>query len=408
MFRLKTVPWWMQNIAFLRMWLGQSLSTIGSQFTRIALIVMVTNLSDDPLPIAVVTIIQMVPILFSPLAGVYVDRWDKKTVMVVVDLARCLVVAGLMVVNQLWQVYLLAGAVSSLGIFFGPARGAVIPEIVKRENMTSAVSLSQLTSNAAVLIGPAAAGMAIALLGTRAAFAVDAVTFLIAAVNVALLPLPTVRANQVSTGNSPQDLLYDVRVGLSGLLKHPVLKTLTGLLFSIMLFSGLVNVAGMHYARNIIRLSETRIGLILSASGLGAVLASAYFSAFGKRHNEWKATYLSAFLLGLGFASYITAPRFYGMSVRIFLTGFFGCAMFIPVQSLLYQHTPADIRGRVLSIIDMMFSGIPLLGYVLAGIVTRHVPAHLVVSCCGCIMVVITATALRLTETGRTNTVSRV
>src|SRR5579884_2542858 len=171
---------------------------------------------------AVLTAINVPGPLLGPFAGVWVDRWDRRTVMIVCDLARAVLVLGLVWAPNLITVVLLIAAVSSLSAFFQPAQQAAIRLTVPDDDLLAANALAQLSDNGARLVGPALGGLVVLVAGARGAFAVDAASFLVSAALLSRLVLP-VRPPEPAKAVA-RSFWHDLRLGLSFLTRSPLLR----------------------------------------------------------------------------------------------------------------------------------------------------------------------------------------
>ncbi len=183
---------------FRNLWLGQVVANIGNYFYFLALLISVNQLTGSTLAMSLMTISFALPqLIFGMAAGVYVDRWDRRRVMILSDVLRgALVLLCLLVRDpqQVWIYYVVGFAHGVLGSFFNPARDAVIPNLVEPDELLAANSLTQATQSASMLLGPAAAGFLIDAYGIAPAFVINAGTFLASA--LAILTIPSQRATR--------------------------------------------------------------------------------------------------------------------------------------------------------------------------------------------------------------------
>ncbi|NJN44088.1 MAG: MFS transporter [Anaerolineae bacterium] len=158
----------LQNRDFRLLWLGQSVSNFGDSMTNLALLLLVNHLTGSTAALATMAIVLALPTLtFGLIAGVYVDRWDRRQVMVISDLIRGVLVLGFILVGSvenIWLLYLIGFTQASIGTFFNPARSALIPNLVPKEGLLAANSLTQMTQIIFGLLGTAAAGALVGVL----------------------------------------------------------------------------------------------------------------------------------------------------------------------------------------------------------------------------------------------------
>ena len=142
---------------FLLLWTGQAVSYIGDQFHFIAIMgLLLYEYNVSSVEVGTLMVSLSAPsLIIGPLAGVYVDRWSRKWVMIVSDIIRGILVILIPFTTSLWQIYLIMFLVSSVSRFFFPAFNSALPNIVPREHLLKANSLSQTTFNASLVVGPA-------------------------------------------------------------------------------------------------------------------------------------------------------------------------------------------------------------------------------------------------------------
>src|SRR5579885_89894 len=169
---------------FALLWSGDVISIVGDWVLIVGLPIYILILTHSVLATGAMLIAARIPsLLFGPVAGVFVDRWDRKRVMIVANALFALWLLPLLLVNSLervWVVYLVQFAESSIGQFFMPAESALLPNLVRKEQLVAANSLNSLSDNLARLVGPALGGIIIGLAGLPGVVLVDAVSFILA------------------------------------------------------------------------------------------------------------------------------------------------------------------------------------------------------------------------------------
>ena len=181
---------------FRLLWLAQVISDFGDSLTNLALLIFVNQVTGSTAALATMAIVLALPqVTFGLLAGVYVDRWNRKRVMIVSDLLRGVLVLGFVgavLSDQLWLMFVLGFVQSAIGTFFTPARGALMPNLVPRDGLLAANSLTQISRIVAGVAGTAAAGAVIGIAGlVWPVFIVDALTFFASALLVSRIVAPS-------------------------------------------------------------------------------------------------------------------------------------------------------------------------------------------------------------------------
>ncbi|MFO7694030.1 MAG: MFS transporter [Vicinamibacterales bacterium] len=171
------------------LWFGQIVSQLGDWFNSVAIYALLLELTGNATSVALMIIVQFLPMaVIGPVAGVVVDRVNRRRLMIATDILRGLAVFLLLAVrrpDQVWLIYLVMGAVVSMTAFFEPARTAVIPNVTTRSELLTANALSSATWSAMLAIGAGVGGVVTALFGRNTAFVVNAASFLMSAVIIA-------------------------------------------------------------------------------------------------------------------------------------------------------------------------------------------------------------------------------
>ncbi len=196
------------NGSFSAMWVGQLISLFGDRMHQIALAFLVLTATGSPLAVGLVFLAATLPnLLLGPIAGTFVDRWDQKEVMVVSDLLRasCVLLVPIAAVTNLALIYPLVFIVTSISIFFRPARTAVLPRIVAEDELLTANSATWIAETLADVVGYPLAGLFVAFLGRALplAFWLDAATYVASALLIATMAIPKV-ADAVTSARAPR------------------------------------------------------------------------------------------------------------------------------------------------------------------------------------------------------------
>lgn len=182
------------NRAFRQIWLGQVVSQMGDWFNTIALYTMILNLTGSGRDVGLLLVARFLPsFVFGPVSGVVADRFSRRSIMIVSDLLRALVVLGFLFVrraDQLWIIYLLTVLQLGLSTFFEPAKTAAIPSLVADRELVAANAISSVTWSVMLTLGAAIGGLLTGWLGTDVAFVLDSLTYLLSAALIASVRVP--------------------------------------------------------------------------------------------------------------------------------------------------------------------------------------------------------------------------
>lgn len=296
-----------RNRTFVLLWIGQTVSAFGDAFFNLAVVWIVYTQSGSVLQTALVQVVWQLPdILVGPFAGVWADRFDRKRIMVVTNLCAALVVgvvaAGMAAQSTLPLALVLVAifCLNSLTAFLKPARFAVMPAVVGRNLLATASGAFASTGQVALLLGEAAAGVVVAVLGAVWALAVDALSFVFVALCVLMARLPK-HALVVSSTHAHPSFFCELVSGWRAIADQPVVRALVwlGLLINVPSFLG-----PLYPAFVAERLSggAAAYGLVNATSVVGGMLGGVFMGGLERR---FKAGCL--LVLGWGFAGLCTA-----------------------------------------------------------------------------------------------------
>jgi MFS family permease len=354
---------------------GESISLIGDQFHFVALAWLTLQLTGSGLALGTVLMVAAVPrAIFMLVGGALSDSFSPRTLMLVSNVLRAVVVgivATLVLTDnaQLWHLYLLAGIFGVVDAIFHPALNTIVPMLVSGRLLPPANALVQVMAPLSGFIGPALAGIVVAIVQTGAAFAVDAASFAVAALALLLVRggRRTAPAQEALGGadRRTHDLLSTIRSGLAYAWRDPAVRALIGLTAALnFAFVGPVSVGLPYIADTRFEGGSAALGLMLSAFGAGAVAGALLAGSLRHVPRLGLVVLLLAMVLGVGEALVGLAPNVWiamaiGACIGIGI-GFLN----VRVIAWLQARTPEDMRGRVMSLI--MFSGMGLAPFSLA------------------------------------------
>jgi DHA3 family macrolide efflux protein-like MFS transporter len=269
-----------RNRSFVALWLGQTVSFVGDYFYWLAVPIMVEKLTGSALQVGLSVIASALPMLvLGPVAGVFVDRWDRKRTMIRADLLRAALVLLCLIVkrpDQVWIYYVVAFLMSSVSRFFYPSQNAVLPLIIpNRDHLLAANGLMQIVQTAGLLIGPALAGFSIGIWGEQIAFLVDSATFLVSAAAILAMTVPHTTAGRTAVqdmGGALGAVWGEMREGVAYLFHS---RTMVGVLLClgvVQLGLGAINVIWVPFMRRVFGLGPEGLGAVDAAQGVGMVI----------------------------------------------------------------------------------------------------------------------------------------
>ncbi len=344
------------NRAFRHLWYGQVISELGDWLNSIAIYLLVIELGGGGMALALTMTAKLLPIFFvSPIAGVLIDRLDRRSILVASDLLRFLVVLGFLQVDEPGEMGLLYSLVVveiALAGFFEPARSAIIPDITPRQDLVTANALSGSTWSVMVAFGAALGGVVVSLFGIRAAFLIDALTFLMSAWFISRIPPSRPPARSPATPSF--SFLKDLADAGGYLKTHPGVLVLALLKSGLALAGGVMTLIPL-YARQMYDLPQVvslAVGLMYSCRGIGAALGPPLVKRlFGDTSQVLRLAIAAAFFFGA--AAYFLFARSRGLplaSLAIGAATFFGSIIWVFSSALIHLEAENRYLGRIFSL----------------------------------------------------------
>lgn len=356
---------------------GESVSVLGDQFHFVALAWLTLQLTGSGLALGSVLMTAAIPrAAFMILGGALSDRWSPRSLMLWSNVIRAVLVGILatLVLNgraELWHLFVMAGVFGVVDALFYPAISAILPMLVDEQTLPPANALLQGSQQLAGLIGPAVAGVAVALVQTGPAFVVDAVSFAIAAVAIFLITGGRrVAPSAAETGEADHGILATISAGIHYAWRDPALRSLIMLTAAFnFAFTGALAVGLPFLAEHSLGGGSATFGILLSGFGGGALLGAVAAGSIPRVPRLGTVTLTIATGLGVGLGLIGLAPNVpvgFGLLAAIGIgAGFIN----VHVVSWLQARTAEEMRGRVMSILMLGSVGLAPVSYAVAGIV---------------------------------------
>lgn len=380
----------LRSADYRRLWMAQLVSVVGDKVDQIALGILVYAKTGSELQMGIMLAISMLPAaLFGMIAGAYVDRWDQRRTMIAADVLRAACVGAVPFVAEwsLYAVYVLGFIAATIALFFEPAKLSLIPEIIGDGDLMAANSLDSATSSVAELAGLAFGGVLVAWLGYRAAFFLDAGTFLLSAGFLLLI------AHRPPEAASPKQFVSWVPVvreasdGLRYVWRHPVLRDLLGVYsFAIM---GVAASTTFIFALALDRFDAGAIGLttLEGAITVGLLAGSV---AVGRTDPSAPARKLLFGLLAFGVLVSLSAmtPSVAWTAAVLFCAGIANMFFYVPMATILQHDSEPSMRGRVFAAKQSISRVLSVIGFIGAGALAETIGLTPSILIAGAIVVV--------------------
>ena len=346
-----------RNRSFRRLWLGQVVSQLGDWLDYVALVTLLLSLTHSGTAIAGMLVARFLPTFFaSPIAGVVVDRFDRKRIMVTADLIRAVLVLGLLLVHrpdQVWFAYAIVASVVSMAAFFEPARTASIANVTAPEELLTANALGAITRSVRLTAGAGIGGLLTAIAGSRTAFVLDAASFACSAWLIGGIVMPP-RARPAATRVGLFALLgvTDLVDGARYLRRHPPIATLVVVKAGWSLAAGGLILLHTIFGERIYPVwgsAAAGIGVLATTRGVGTALGPVVARRLGGDTPRAMARaigvgFLIAGVLYVGFASAMTLPL---ALLTLAAAHMGGSTVWVFSTTLLQRNVPDAFRGRV-------------------------------------------------------------
>lgn len=345
------------------LWFGQLISNFGDTLHYIALVVLVYRLSGQGAAVAVLVAAEAVPVLLlGPVAGVIIDRFSRKGVLIGADLLRAALTLSLVWPQGVWHAYLVAAGLAGGNTFFNATAQAVIPALTTDEQRLAANSVAFSTGRLVQIVASATAGGLIALTGTGPAFAVNAGSFAVSALLMVRLPIPA-HVGQSGTGATPGLGRYfrDAREGLQYALGDRFVSRL-------LIVQSIASFAVGGTGAMLVVLAERHLGLspagfawLVGAIGAGALLGPFIPNTLATDYRDARWLFVPYVIRGVGdilIAVVTPLPLALGIMFVYGLNTSTGVVVF---ATTVQGAVPDGVRGRVFTLLDVVWSVMRLL-----------------------------------------------
>jgi MFS family permease len=344
---------------FSLLWFGGLISFIGDWVLFVALPLYIFNLTGSVLATGLVFIVNSIPsILLGSVAGVYVDRWDRKRVLMVANFLRGPLLLALLLVDspdKVWIVYVVGFLGRCLGEFLSPAEHALLPKLVDKSQLVKANALNSLNNNLARLIGPAVGGLAVQLWGFSSAVLIDAASFIVAGFMVWLIAAPeSVTRAQPEPGESVAEdqgkpnILREWKEGLALVAGNRIVTSLFVLLGISALAEGFIAVFYAIFVQTSLGGGELELGWLLTAQAAGGLVGGIFIGRMSDRFSPRQMVGYGFLVLGVLDVIIFTGTSLAAAIALLFIVGIPVVGLSTGAMTLFQTSVPDRFRGRVI------------------------------------------------------------
>lgn len=377
-------------------WLGMCVSLIGTWMQNIAQPWLAYSLTQSPLLLSLVGIMQFLPMmLFSLFAGIIIDRYPAKRILLVTQSASLVVTLFLAMLVwsgqvQYWHILIASTALGVINTFDMPTRQSFVIELVGRQDLLNAIALNSSVFNIARILGPALAGVIMSTAGIAWCFYINSFSF--AAVIVSLLFIKPDTVQKIK--KTGEKMGQSIKDGLKYILHDKLLLKTMVVVLIVATFAMNFNVLVPVFSDVVLHQQESGFGFLMSFMGIGSFLGAMFVAIkSGKGPGGFVLKYfpvfIAAMLVLVGFTNsyYMTA---FGLAA----SGFFFVAYSSSANSALQLHTKNEYRGRVMSVYTLVFGGSTPIGNLYAGLFAEHAGPSAGFIACGVMIAALLALAL--------------
>lgn len=392
---------------------GRLVSQIGDGIHYFAMAWLVLDITGSGAALGTMLMAASIPgILLTPFTGVLADMWDRKKIVVTMDLVRGLLLLGAAMLYAsdrltLPVLYSVTIALSLCGVLFGPAISATVPGLVKREELVKANSRDALSHGATGILGPVVGALLLGSVGYFGIFIINGLSFLLSALSEMFIRFPVQTAAGSSSSNQSQPGLKDqvtvfadsMKDGFRYLWRNPGLRVIIGggILLNF-LFSPLFGVVFPYFGKEVLQMDPELFGLSQSSIPVGMLLGTVLVGMMVQRFSKLRLLIGSVTGQGLAIASMsiLAIPTVYGilpawgllvgLAAPLLILGFLNIQVNVPINVMMQETVPDNYRGRVFSLLGSTMNLAAPLGMGLFGILLDRVPIAYFFVVCGAII----------------------
>jgi predicted MFS family arabinose efflux permease len=371
------------------MWFGACTSSIGTWMQILAQSWLVYSLSKSSVYLGLDAFFGQIPIfLFSLFGGVFADRKNRRNILLasqIVQLICAFLLAGLVFTHvvQIWHIWCLSFTVGLAQSFGGPAYSALIPTLVKKEDLQNAIALNSIQFNLARVVGPALGGLALVKLGAFWCFTLNGISYLaVIATLLAIRPHFVPPATQMP-------VIQSMREGIDFLRKREGMASLVVLAFGITLLSYPLITFLPVMARDVFHGGANTFTLFLCLSGAGSVTGALLVAGSASQSGQARKSLIVMAVLGIVITAFGLSRVLAASAVLVFVSGSLLMIVFALNTSMVQLYVSDAMRGRVMSVYNVAFRGGMPLGSLVSGLLIKQTSAPAIMAGNGLLVVVL-------------------
>ncbi|MGD9014562.1 MAG: MFS transporter [Candidatus Omnitrophota bacterium] len=382
----------LKNRNFFFLWLGQIISQFGERLAQMALIGLVyMQAPGSTIQLTKILSFTILPVfLIGPVAGVYVDRWDRRQTMFVCDFLRAslvlLIPLFLLLQKPFSLIYILIFIIFSVGRFFIPAKLSILPDLVKKENLLIANSLINTTAMIAAVIGFGIGGLLVEWLGAKGGFCLNAAGFFISGTlifSIRKRKAVHLRIKQLSreiVEVIKKSVIQEIKEGIVYFIKQKNVRLTGAIMFFLGGALGAIYVVMIVFVQEALQSATRDLGFIIMFLGAGLFVGSLIYGRFGQRISHFKAIFFSLILTGLMLAVFVLGlthyPYFLVAGSLAVILGMVVSPIVISCTTLIHKSSQDQMMGRVFTSLEVLLHLGFFLFMFLSGFLAKWIPPN--------------------------------
>lgn len=359
-----------KNKQFLLLWGGNSFANLFFYVFTYSIPIIIYQYTSSSFAMSMMRVIEVLPTLFlGIIIGVFVDRWDRKKVLIYSTIIQILILILLIItINikfELWIIYLLGFILYTAGFTFGNAYHAILPIMVPKSQLVMANSSISFINNLISIVGPSLAGIITILFSLKYNLIVTIIGFFILLLFIFMMKIPYLK-DEDKRGNTR--FIEEIKDGWNQLVGNEILFVMTVMIFITNISNGLTGAVIIFHSLDTFEVNNTLLGLIISSTGVGAIIAS----LTANKSRKWGARgRLFLILIGLSSLGQIilyASQDWYWISIGLIIIGFSLILINIHYASLRQETTPNHLLGRVVGTSSMIMKLATPISFLLGGL----------------------------------------
>ncbi len=383
----------LKNRNFFLLWLGQVISQFGDRLDQMALIALIYSRSPgSTLELAKLISFTIIPVfLIGPVAGVYVDRWNRRQTLFICDILRAVLVFlipfAFVSRASLAPIYLIVFLVFCISRFYVPAKMSIVPDLVKEKDLLLANSLVNTTGMIAAAFGFGLGGILVAWLGVVGGFYLGSLSFFISGVLIFFISsrinLKIKKGELLMVGREVlevirKSVMQELKEGIKYLFAQKDIRFIINALFILWSALGAIYVVIIVFVQESLQSITKDLGLLIMFLGFGLFLGSLVYGRFGQRLSHFKTIFASLFFGGIMLVVFATAlnnhPGFLLAAALVFVFGMVVSPIMIASNTLIHEVTHNEMRGKVFSYLEIIMHFAFLLAMLISSIAAERIP----------------------------------